>query len=364
MKVFISWSGKRSKAIAQVLSDWLPFVIQNIKTWMSDKDIRKGDRWFSEIGKNLKECDVGIICVTPENIESPWLMFEAGALSKQIGESSVCPLLLGIEPSVLEGPLSQFQATVINKEDILKLVLLLKERQASNIDNEIIIKSFNRFWFDFERKIKKIELIRIQSENLENVVKALQGRGLPSPQIGRIVSFKEGFESHGLYETVFNLSENRLYIFGRKNRKVFDKEHYDFYKNLASKIKYGLDFKCLFLDVNSPSQVLFDAHEDDNFMDQLKIYSKRAVKVLNENGIDPDTVCRAYRIQRTHAFIVSDDTVLFTPIELCNDGKAKHLTKCRFQVIDINLPLGQELLNNFISNWETSRPITQTLKGG
>ena len=71
MDVFVSWSGKRSKALARALAKWLHNVHHYLKPWMSDKDLRKGDRWLSVIGDKLSEYQVGIVCVTPENVDSP-----------------------------------------------------------------------------------------------------------------------------------------------------------------------------------------------------------------------------------------------------------------------------------------------------
>ena len=44
MKVFLCWSGTRSKGIANALHEWLPRVIQALDPWIS-VDIDKGARW-------------------------------------------------------------------------------------------------------------------------------------------------------------------------------------------------------------------------------------------------------------------------------------------------------------------------------
>jgi hypothetical protein len=73
----------------------------------------------------LQAAKAGIICVTPSNIHSDWLLFETGALSKALEKTFVCPFLIGIEPADIKGPLGQFQATRTVKSDILKLLRTL-----------------------------------------------------------------------------------------------------------------------------------------------------------------------------------------------------------------------------------------------
>lgn len=90
--VFISWSGSPSREYAKALSDWLPKVLQNVETFFSPDDIDKGVRWGDTISKVLDTAQVGILCLTRESLGMPWLLFEAGALSKRLAKSRVCPL--------------------------------------------------------------------------------------------------------------------------------------------------------------------------------------------------------------------------------------------------------------------------------
>src|SRR3989454_7866890 len=115
MKVFISWSGDRSRTIADVLRRWLPSVLQAVRPYFSPDDIAKGTRWSSEIAKELEASKIGIICLTGDNLSAPWLMFESGALAKNLDKSFVIPLLVGIKQSDVSGPLAQFQLTVFEK---------------------------------------------------------------------------------------------------------------------------------------------------------------------------------------------------------------------------------------------------------
>ncbi|MFT8723094.1 MAG: TIR domain-containing protein, partial [Acetobacter malorum] len=129
MQIFLSWSGPRSQKVAQLLSDWLPKVIQSLDPWISTKDIQKGSLWSEILGEQLQDMTTGIICLTKENKERPWILFEAGALAKGLSSNRVCTLLIDLEPADIAPPLSQFNHTRPKvKEDMLHLLQTLNDR--------------------------------------------------------------------------------------------------------------------------------------------------------------------------------------------------------------------------------------------
>jgi TIR domain len=147
MKIFISWSGEQSKRIAEILKKWIPGVIQAVKPYYSPDDIAKGTRWNSEVGKELEASKIGIICLTQDNLQAPWIMFEAGALSKNIDKSKVCPLLFGVEPTDIQGPLIQFQAAKFEKDEIHKVIKMINaELGESKLASEVLDSVFEMWW--------------------------------------------------------------------------------------------------------------------------------------------------------------------------------------------------------------------------
>ncbi|WP_332403576.1 toll-Interleukin receptor [Vibrio metschnikovii] len=157
MKVFLSWSGQRSKEVANLLSDWLCCVIQASRPWISTRDLDRGSLWFGEINDQLKDTSVGIICLTQENKARPWILFEAGALAKGLSTSRVCTLLVDLEPKDIEDPLAQFNHTFPTRESVLGLVKTLNSTLASNgLDNRILEQVFDTYWPQFEDRFNNI----------------------------------------------------------------------------------------------------------------------------------------------------------------------------------------------------------------
>jgi hypothetical protein len=157
-KVFISWSGPLSQKLGEALPKWLPATLQFVKPYFSPEDIYKGTKWNSEISVELDNSNIGIICLTRDNIEKPWILFEAGALSKSLEKKGlVCTLLFDLEPSDFKGPLTSFQHTLFNREDFKRLVTTINSAEGdSSLEQTVLDKVFDRRWPELEAEITKI----------------------------------------------------------------------------------------------------------------------------------------------------------------------------------------------------------------
>lgn len=88
---------------------------------MSAKDIDKGSNWIVELARELEDSEFGIICLAPDNLLSPWLNYEAGAITKSVN-SRVCPILFGVDKGDVKPPMSQLQLTAIEKDEFVLLM--------------------------------------------------------------------------------------------------------------------------------------------------------------------------------------------------------------------------------------------------
>jgi hypothetical protein len=155
MKIFLSWSGPHSRAIAEALNDWLDRVIQAVKPFYSP-EIEKGAKWSNEIDAALEGTSFGVICLTPDNLNSPWIHFEAGALSKT-EDAIVCTFLYGLTAGDVPPPLGKFQHTVAEKPDTLKLLKTINARLAKGgadpLKDGLLEENLNLFWPQLQAKL-------------------------------------------------------------------------------------------------------------------------------------------------------------------------------------------------------------------
>ncbi len=158
MLIFISWSGTKSKAAAEALRGWLPDVFQSVEVWLSSEDISPGMRWNNELQEKLESSNFGIICVTQKNLNAPWILYEAGCLSKTFKDTYACPILLDLQPNdIKDSPLSQFQAIDLHKDKLFKLILKINESfSKESISKERLKRSFEKWYPDLEKKLSNL----------------------------------------------------------------------------------------------------------------------------------------------------------------------------------------------------------------
>lgn len=180
MRIFASWSGEASKQVAELFRTWIPQVVQDVDVYVSSQDIGKGERWLSSVGANLAEIDFGLVLVTKSNINAPWILFEAGALSKTV-KGVVVPILCGVENlEAARSPLTQFQYAHPTKVEIRDLIVQINSFTSRPLDQSRLEAAFEKWWPDFEATYGKIKLPddkppkkESEADRLSNIEEAL-----------------------------------------------------------------------------------------------------------------------------------------------------------------------------------------------
>ncbi len=208
--VFISWSGETSRKIAEELYRWIPSVLQFAQPYFTPNDVEKGAKWSSEIAQKLSDTHVGVICLTRENYEKPWILFEAGALSKDLGKSKVCSVLFGMENTDLSGPLATFQTTNFDKDDFRKMLSTINEAgEGNHLPQDTFDRVFEMWWPQLEAKINGIMTdggaqeraeLRSERELLEEVL------SLSRLLAQKTKSFERDFSPNALVQIIKNAS--------------------------------------------------------------------------------------------------------------------------------------------------------------
>jgi hypothetical protein len=89
-------------------------------------------------------------------LNSPWLLFEAGAISKAFEKSFVCPLLIDDGDLPENHPLAQFQHTRAVKADFLELVRSLNKGLERPLSSDHIQDAFDTFWPRMDARLESL----------------------------------------------------------------------------------------------------------------------------------------------------------------------------------------------------------------
>jgi len=277
-KIFISWSGELSKKLAKELRDWIPAVLQFVKPYFTPADIEKGSQWHSSILSELELSNLGIICLTKENILNPWILFESGALSKNFDKAHVCTILFNLDMTDLTGPLANIQATKFCQDDFKMLIETINNTNENKLDTTVLNNVFNKWWPDLDEKIRKI-LESVSENKSDNLIKRTDTDILKEIlNLSRLNSNK-----------ITELEENIVY---RGN--VLTPNRYIKLENITKKIAYGLRNANFCSDCYQKNEDLMDLIEDF-----LKLY-----ETLYNRNVSINDVIRMSNTSRSNARII------------------------------------------------------------
>ncbi|XZF15955.1 TIR domain-containing protein [Chitinophagaceae bacterium MMS25-I14] len=211
MKVFISWSGERSRQVAELLSAWIQCVLQAVEPWLSSKDIDRGALWFSEITSQLSDTHNGIVCLTKSNLNKPWILFESGALAKGLSSNRVYTFLIDLQPNDIKDPLAQFNHTFPNKEGVYQLVRTInKGLEIHSLKEGIIQNVFETYWPQFENafqdildntKNEDVVVERPKEDILDEILYSVRGMGKRLQKLEE----KTYYSKEKIEEIIYNL---------------------------------------------------------------------------------------------------------------------------------------------------------------
>jgi len=127
---------------------------------------KKAHDGLQTLPKKLATTKAGIVCLTPNNQNAPWLNFEAGALSKTVEKEMVCPYLFQLKSSDVTGALVQFQAAEANKPDTFRLLATLNRAITPKPLSDVMLsETFENWWGKFESRFMMLtSLIMVPSK--------------------------------------------------------------------------------------------------------------------------------------------------------------------------------------------------------
>jgi len=225
MRIFTSWSGDRSKSAALGLKSLLQDLFEEgVQVFVSDH-ISPGEAWAQRLGTELEASDFGILCLTRDNWQSSWLLFEAGAIAKKFVSSRVVPFLIDSLPAESErSPLAQFQHVRADREGTYRLVEAINGSRQNPKPDDRLRRSFDKWWPDFEQTLKAVQVsdpaqprVRSDRELLETVAQRVEslyrrefGFDLPPGELAHLRALRD--RPHLEYKRDSNLQKELRHL--------------------------------------------------------------------------------------------------------------------------------------------------------
>lgn len=362
MKVFISWSKKIGMKFAIRIKQLLESLDSNMEAFVSETDIVGGEEVQRKIVERINQCDKLVICFTKETKKSPWLLFEAGYARGR--KKTVIPLLFDTDPnwhSWIDNPMNIAREIRFNGDNFA--VDFLKSFGFENIaKNRHKIEQFHQDILDIKDKNRMVD---VECEDLIERLTNDETFFMENPYYrDKAAFFLTGFESFELYKIIiesFQYTGKYLWIYGRKNMKLFSGNYNNFFRYLDEKAfdqklgMDGIDFRCLFLDPNS-SEVKHAHKQQEIFVPELKASILRAKSIV---GTSPGLkqCFRCYSNRREEIIIRLDNCIIYSRPVFDASGAPQLLTNSGFEIFSIKTEKGKACIHKFEEVWDNAQEM-------
>lgn len=353
-EIFISWSKSKSGKLAKITKNILETLMPDAKIFMSEEDIHAGEHVQDKIIQHIEQCDTLILCFTLENKKSPWLLYEAGYASGL--HKCVIPFLFDKD--------SLWHSWIDNPMNIAREIDFHKDSFEANFLEAFSLKKtdYTKSCIDFFReKVNEVKeeyrQIDIQCEDFVEKLVSVDKFTIKSPFYqDKIAYFLSGFETFELWKAVvqsFLYTGKYLWIYGRKNMKLFGGNFNELFEYLDKKSVQpnmdGIDFKILFL--NPVSDEVRCAHRDQEiFEPELRATIVRAKKTIGSNKV-LQKCFKMYSHRREEIIIRVDNCIIYAKPHFDINGMPNIMTNNKFEVFSASSDKGKECIKKYLDIW-------------
>jgi nucleoside 2-deoxyribosyltransferase len=362
MKIFISWSKRKSMEMAIKTKELLEDINPQVNAFVSEVDINGGEDVQKKIIEKINECDKLVLCFTSENKRAPWLLFEAGYARGR--KKTVIPMLFDYDSnwhSWIDNPMNIAREVNFNSYDF-NISFFNSFNFTDSAANRRKLEKYKLAISEIKDKFRQVD---VECEDFVEKLICNDAFVLESPYFReKAAFFLTGFESFDLYKAIiesFLYTGKYLWIYGRKNMKLFGGSFKTFFKYLDEKTSSvhqgmdGIDFRCLFL--NPDSDEVQKAHLQQNiFKPELEATILRAKDVIGDNHI-LKRCFRFYSNRREDIVIRIDNTIVYSRPTFDANGRPQLLTDTGFEVFSVSSPKGKKCIDIFENVWNESKEM-------
>jgi len=201
---------------------------------MSNRDIEPGERWGAKLNEELKLSNYGIICLTPENLHADWILFEAGALSKQVN-SRLTPFLFQLKESEISQPLSQFQCLLADEIGAKQLVFAINKNLKKPLSVEKVEAAFS-VWRN--KLITDISVVPVE------YVKPLAGLQSERELIEEVLQYTRGeIATRNKFKNIIATTQVQIDLMSQNEVVKFIKDCFETQQGLLSPLEVNPVYK-------------------------------------------------------------------------------------------------------------------------